>query len=107
MAPWTRRQGKGSLTPAQRAVKRHIADFFHPQRIRELSAPRRTYDRVPGYTTFLVEPRGTHASTHVYVTAGCWDQVHSNGHGLEFVLIASNHSPAHVVRLAMAAFYHC
>jgi hypothetical protein len=97
------------LTFAQRAVKRHIVEFFDPRMVGEVAAPARSQERVPGYTTFLVEPPGGNASPYVYVTAGCWDQVHADGdgHGSEFVLITRDHTPANVLRLAMTAFYHC
>jgi Suppressor of fused protein (SUFU) len=41
-----------------------------------------------------------------FVTLGCWDAVHAEGHGLEFLIVGTAHSEAHLESLAMTAHNH-
>ena len=83
----------------------HIHDRFPGREVAVLPpAPGQIHDLVPGLHILSLSPS---EGGQLYATAGLWDAVQKDGHGLELVL----HAPAaddevHVETLTMVAFYH-
>jgi Suppressor of fused protein (SUFU) len=61
--------------------------------------------RVPGFAEVCVPPDASNQLC-VYVSCGVWDAVHSDGHGLEFCLLAPERDHRHALIVAMNAYYH-
>jgi hypothetical protein len=92
--------------PAE-AVDDHVHEFFAGHDIETLTwdtGP--LYQRVPGFRVHAVGPgpRGSNAWT--YVTTGCWQARHQDGHGLEFVLATREFTMRAVELLARNAYFH-
>lgn len=92
---------------AHTALRLHLRRFFkgHSIEVRDWpSGP--IYQRVPAFTVYEVGP-GPRFGGWTYVTSGCWDvTADEHGHGLEFVLSASERSRRHVEIVTITAFYH-
>jgi hypothetical protein len=89
------------------ALDAHVHSHFAGHRVESLtwdSGP--IYQRVPGFRVHAIAPgpRGSNAWT--YVTAGCWQAAHQDGHGLEFVLATRGFTMHAVELLARNAYFH-
>ena len=89
------------------ALDEHVHSFFAGHAVESLTwdtGP--LYRRVPGFRVHAVAPgpRGRNAWT--YVTTGCWQAVHQDGHGLEFVCATREFTMRAVELLARNAYFH-
>lgn len=88
------------------ALHLHVHAFFEGHEVQSLtwnSGP--LYQRVPGFRAHAVAPGGRWRFW-TYVTAGCWDAVNDDGHGMEFVIATKEFTMRAVEVLAMTAFFH-
>lgn len=96
-----------NTTDPTAALDEHVHSFFAGHSIESLTwDPGPIDERVPGFRVHAVAPgpRGRNAWT--YVTAGCWEAVHQDGHGLEFVLATRELTMRAVELLARNAYFH-
>jgi hypothetical protein len=89
------------------ALEKHVHSVFAGHQIERLTwdtGP--IYERVPGFRVYAIAPgpRGRNAWT--YMTAGCWQAVHQDGHGFEFVLATREFTMRAVELLARNAYFH-
>jgi hypothetical protein len=96
------------LTKAQQAVLGHVETFFDGHEVRARRWRSDPMDRrLPQFRVIHVSP-GPRSTLWTYITAACWDAVHTDEHGLEFIVTGGeSHDPRHVERLAISAYYHC
>ncbi|HEX4036362.1 MAG TPA: suppressor of fused domain protein [Solirubrobacteraceae bacterium] len=96
-----------AATAARKALRAHLTGFFGEHTIAEREwtlGPIRT--RVPDFVVYEIGPGPRLRGCWTYVTSGCWAATARDGHGLEFVLSATNASVRHIECLAMTAYYH-
>ncbi|MFE2265614.1 suppressor of fused domain protein [Streptomyces griseosporeus] len=97
-----------AMQSAAEAVEAHVREFFAGHEVEavdyDLGPGRR--ETVPRLRILVVAP-GPRDDAWAYVTAGCWDVMQRDGHGLEFVMTAPVRDERFVQLMAMIAYYHC
>jgi hypothetical protein len=96
-----------NTTDPTAALDEHVHSFFAGHRIESRTwdtGP--IYQRVPGFRVHVVAPGPRSRNEWTYVTVGCWQAVHQDGHGLEFVLATRDFTMRAVELLARNAYFH-
>jgi hypothetical protein len=89
------------------ALDEHVHSFFAGHAVETLiwdNGP--IYQRVPGFRVHAIAPGARGSNAWTYVTAGCWQVAHPDGHGLEFVLATRGFTIRAVELLARNAYFH-
>jgi hypothetical protein len=94
------------LSAAGGGVVQHLASRFPSREIALLGpADGPIHENVPNLHIIRLSPAADEEGW-LYVTAGLWDAIQREGHGLEFILLAPQASDVHTETLTMVAFYH-
>jgi len=104
---WIHHSGTFShMSDATSAIRAHVETFFAGHSVELRSFDRGPiYRRVPNFEIACIGP-GPRMPLWTFVTLGCWDAVHAEEHGLEFLLVGPTDNEAYLESLAMAAHYH-
>jgi Suppressor of fused protein (SUFU) len=88
------------------ALRSHIGRFFKGHRRYEYEYPHGPAGRVPPGFRVVRVAAGPKSPLNVYLSVGAWEATGETGHGLEFLVAASQPEVKCVELLAMVAYYH-
>jgi len=104
---WIHHSGMVSrMSDATAAVRSHVETFFDGHRVELRSFNRGPiYNRVTNFQVACIGPC-PRMPLCTFVTLGCWDAVHAEERGLEFLLVGTADNEACLESLAMTAHSH-